>query len=368
MFTVSHILQALETIAPTHFAFSWDKIGLQIGDISQEVKLGGITCLDATESILARAYSEQPFDVVIAHHPLIWDPIKGIDTSTSQGATIRFLLENRIAFIAAHTNWDAAQGGVNDVLADLCGLKNVREFGVANAEKSYKLVTFAPAEAIDSIRKTLEEAGAGVIGEYSGCAFTSEGSGHFFASVAANPVIGNAGTSNIIREVRLEIKVPASLKLKVEKALLAVHPYEEPAYDWFVLQDLPGQQCGRIGEIESVNLREYIQYLTPRLDAPVHAVASPELRLDTIAVFGGGAAGEWRTARAAGAQAMVTGEAPHNVLVDAAEFGFAIICGGHFATEAPAMTELAARLNKAETGLDWRAIFPQKGEAGRTWH
>ena len=367
MITVSHILKSLEKIAPANLAYSFDKIGLQVGSVAQELSLGGLTCLDATESLLSRTYSQEPFDIVIAHHPLIWDPIAKIDPLTVQGSTIQFLCKHNIAFIAAHTNWDTAKGGVNDVLAKLCELSEVQSFGQAPPEKLLKLVTFAPAESLDRIRFALEEAGAGLIGEYSGCAYTSEGQGYFTASPNSNPVVGTKNTQNIIREVRLEMRVNLSHKMSCEKALLAAHPYETPGYDWIILHDGPGQMTGRIGAVEPTSLRDYLSILKKNLDSPVYSVANPDLRLDTVAVFGGSGAGEWRAARAAGAQAMVTGEAAHHILVEAAEYGFALICAGHYATEAPAMGELASRLNDAENGLKWRVAYPEPGESGRTF-
>lgn len=125
--TIADILVALEAIAPAHLAFEWDRIGLQVGSHQTSVKQG-VTCLDLTPD---KAKALAPGTIVIGHHPIIWDPLKVVRTDFFEGSVIAELLRNDCGFIAAHTNWDAADGGINDTLAGRLGLLDLKPCGIA---------------------------------------------------------------------------------------------------------------------------------------------------------------------------------------------------------------------------------------------
>ncbi|CAB1128202.1 protein of unknown function [Candidatus Hydrogenisulfobacillus filiaventi] len=98
-----------------------------------------------------------------------------------------------------------------------------------------KLVTYVPAGYLEAVRQALGDAGAGHIGLYSHCTFAARGQGTFLPLAGANPFLGAVGRLEEADEWRLETLVPAWLADRVEAALLAAHPYEEVAYDWFEL-------------------------------------------------------------------------------------------------------------------------------------
>lgn len=100
-----------------------------------------------------------------------------------------------------------------------------------------KLVVYGPLSHLESVRQTVGDAGAGEIGEYSHCSFLGVGEGSFLPGKAAHPFIGNPGEIERVREFRLETVVPEWRREPVEAALLNVHPYEEPAFDWFKLEN-----------------------------------------------------------------------------------------------------------------------------------
>ena len=98
-----------------------------------------------------------------------------------------------------------------------------------------KLVVFVPPEALDAVRDAVFAAGAGRIGEYERCSWYTEGTGTFFGAEGTDPTIGERGREERVPELRLETVYPADREEEVVRALRAVHPYEEPAFDLYPL-------------------------------------------------------------------------------------------------------------------------------------
>jgi hypothetical protein len=99
-----------------------------------------------------------------------------------------------------------------------------------------KLVVFVPAEALDAVRDAVFAAGAGRIGEYERCSWYSAGTGTFLALPGAHPTVGEVGEEERVAELRLETVFPAERRDEIVAALRRAHPYEEPAYDIYVLE------------------------------------------------------------------------------------------------------------------------------------
>ena len=102
----------------------------------------------------------------------------------------------------------------------------------------YKLVIYVPVVNGDEVRQAIGEAGAGRVGNYVNCSFTSRGVGRFLPLDGANPAIGEVGKAEAVEEERIEVTVDESALASVISALKKVHPYEEPAYDVYKLEDL----------------------------------------------------------------------------------------------------------------------------------
>jgi hypothetical protein len=98
-----------------------------------------------------------------------------------------------------------------------------------------KLVVFVPADALDSVRDALFEAGAGRIGDYERCSWYTEGMGTFVGGESTDPTVGKSGREERVPELRLETVFPADRHGEVVAALRAAHPYEEPAFDVYEL-------------------------------------------------------------------------------------------------------------------------------------
>ena len=100
-----------------------------------------------------------------------------------------------------------------------------------------KLVWFVPPAALTSTRDAVFAAGAGWIGDYSRCSWTTMGEGTFFGGEGTSPAVGEAGRDQRVTEYRVETVVPAERLADVVAALRHAHPYEEPAYDVYPLLD-----------------------------------------------------------------------------------------------------------------------------------
>jgi len=98
-----------------------------------------------------------------------------------------------------------------------------------------KLVVFVPEEALDAVRSAVFEAGAGRIGEYERCSWYTVGTGTFLGGGASDPAIGAPGREERVPEYRLETVYPVEREAEVVAALRAAHPYEEPAFDLYLL-------------------------------------------------------------------------------------------------------------------------------------
>ncbi|MCH7905137.1 MAG: Nif3-like dinuclear metal center hexameric protein [Armatimonadetes bacterium] len=364
MTRVRHVLQALEAIAPKRLAYSFDKIGLQVGDPDSPVEKV-VVALDPSLAA-AQFTAESQAQMLICHHPVIWDPLKSLRFDNHQGRVIQALVEARVAFAAAHTNWDCAPGGISDVLAELLGLVDVEEFGSSNPRELFKIVVTTPTGTEDALIDAMASAGAGEIGRYDRCSWKVEGVGSFRALEGANPTLGMIGEPETVDEVRVEMVVSAEKLAAVRKALVRAHSYEEPAIDVYPQHSEGGQMIGRVGSLPSAldanGLREMLDRC---LNTRSLVCAPPGKSIERIAVVGGAAADEWKNARSAGADALVTGEVPHHTMVEASEGGLAIAAAGHYATENPGTKRLCERLAADLSDVELLWFEPDPGTSGR---
>jgi len=100
-----------------------------------------------------------------------------------------------------------------------------------------KLVVFTPISHAGIVRKALGESGAGKIGNYDFCSFSSRGVGRYRGNKKSNPTIGEAGKYESVEEERIEVIVPRRILEKVIVAMKKAHPYEEVAFDIYPLEN-----------------------------------------------------------------------------------------------------------------------------------
>lgn len=324
------IITLFEQWSPKRFAEDWDPIGLHIGQLNRPVNKVMIT-LDVNEAVVDEAIANGA-NLIIAHHPPIFSPLKHIWTDTPQGRLIEKCIKHDISVYAAHTNLDVAPGGVNDLLASRLGLEDIEVMEPTISDPLYKLAVFCPVDQADELREVLARSGAGAIGDYAGCSFTSTGTGRFTPSAGADPFIGKVGKMEEVEEERIEVVLPGPLRSKVLKAMLAAHPYEEPAYDFFVLDQRTEEfGLGRVGKLpEAMELSEFAQFVKKALDVPAaRIVGDVSKSVRKVAILGGSGSKYIRAAKRKGADVFVTGDMDFHSAQDAELMELAIVDPGH---------------------------------------
>ena len=323
------IIQLFEQFSPKQYAMEGDRIGLQIGRLNKPVHRV-MTALDVLEEVVDEAI-EKEVDLIIAHHPLIYRPLKNIMTDQMPGRMIEKLLKHDITVYAAHTNLDVAKGGVNDLLAEALELSNTEVLVPTHEIHLKKLVVYVPTEQCKRVKEALGNAGAGAIGNYSHCLFSSSGIGQFLPEENANPYIGDKGKLEQVNEERIETLFPDYLEKKVVQAMIKAHPYEEVAYDIYRV-DNKGESLGlgRIGEIQEVTLGEFANIVKNALDVPtVRVVGDLQSKIRKVAVLGGDGNKYISSAKFKGADVYITGDLYYHVAHDAMMMGLNVIDPGH---------------------------------------
>lgn len=362
MVTVADILRSVEAIAPPHTAWSQDRIGLLVGDPAASVSRVVVT-FDASLASFEFAKSCGA-ELVVAHHPVIWDAPKRLTPTDYTARRAMALLSSGLACIAAHTNWDACHGGLNDFLAEQLGLSDVQPVGGYESVGLLKLTVFTPVGTEGQLIDALSAAGAGQVGLYQKCAYRTAGTGQFEALAGANPTVGAVGQLHEEPEVRIEMVLPGHARHAVEAALRVAHPYEEPAYDFVLTDHKVGTPMTRMGTLPAaLTPEEFARHVSHRLGTAVRLWGSRPIQ--KVAVCGGAADESWRDAQRAGADVLVTGEVKQHNALEASEAGFCIVEAGHYATEHPSMASLMAKLQAHHPEITWSLFEPAPGQAGR---
>ena len=329
---IQDITSFLEKMAPAFLQEDYDNTGLITGDPGWECS-GILVSLDSTEDVVKEAI-EKKCNLIIAHHPIIFRGIKKITGKNYVEQTIIRAIKNDIAIYAIHTNLDNVIGGVNGKIADLLELTN-RQILAPKTNLLQKLAVFVPLADKEKLMAALFDAGAGSIGNYSECSFSTEGTGSFTAGAGTTPYVGSLNERHYENEARLEVIFPVWLQNKVISAMLATHPYEEVAYDVYGLANQYKQVgSGMAGELtESLEENELLEKLRLIFNIPVikHTTLLGK-PIKTVAICGG--AGSFLTPAAIGAKAdiYITSDIKYHEFFDA-EGKILLADIGHYESE-----------------------------------
>jgi len=329
---ISEIIEQIEALAPLPLQESFDNSGLQTGDISQEVK-GILLCIDVTEAVMDEAVT-LGCNLVISHHPLLFKPLKTLTGKNYIERCVIKACKHDIALYASHTNLDNAEKGINYLLAEKIGLQNTRILA-PKKDSLLKLATFVPVSHAESLRNALFKAGAGCTGNYDSCSFNAEGKGTFRAGENASPFIGEKGTLHTEPEIRIETVLPAYKKSSALRSLLANHPYEEPAFDFYRLDNIWDKAgSGIIGELpypdDEQSFLESLKTIF-KLDCVKHSRLTGR-KVREVAICSGSGAFLIPEAIASEADVFITGEARYNDFYDVEKLILLAVIG-HYETE-----------------------------------
>ena len=121
---IREITDAIEQYAPLRLQEEWDNAGIQVGDPDADIT-GVLLCTDATEAVVAEAI-DRGFNLVIAHHPLIFRGLKKIMGRTPVERAVAMAIKHDVTIYSAHTNMDSAWQGVSFRMADKIGMTDVQ--------------------------------------------------------------------------------------------------------------------------------------------------------------------------------------------------------------------------------------------------
>jgi dinuclear metal center YbgI/SA1388 family protein len=349
--TLSELVDLLHGWYPPATADSWDAVGLVAGDPDQDVR----KVLFAVDPVLpvAQEAAEWGAQLLVVHHPLFLKGVHGVPRTTPKGRTLGLLQDAGCALLTAHTNADQAVGGVSEALALALGLTDLVPIGSRSNERLDKLTTYVPLADADRVRTALASAGAGVIGDYDSASFSTPGEGRFRPLEGAHPTIGTVGDLEVVDEVRIECVLPRAARPRVVGAMLAAHPYEEPAYDVVELAD-PGVAetgAGRVGTVEETTLAEFAQGVAAALPRTAHGVrvaGDADRRVSRVAVCGGAGDFLLDDVRRSEADVYVTSDLRHHPAGEFLEHGGpALVDVSHWAAEWTWLPVVAQRVGDA---------------------
>ena len=329
---IKEIIQELKRWAPPAYQESYDNARLITGNQKEALK-GVLISLDCTEDVVEEAI-QQNCNLIVAHHPIVFSGLKSLTGKNYVERTIIKAIKNDIAIYAIHTNLDNVFNGVNKKIADIIGITNQRVLSPKSSTLS-KIVTFVPKEKSKAILNKLHEAGAGQIGNYSHCSFSSEGTGTFKPNDIANPAIGESGKTESVNEERLELIFPSAIEAKLVTALKSAHPYEEVAY-YITRLSNSNQEigAGMVGDLqEEVPTLDFMKSIKEKFNLSVirHTKFHKE-KLKKIAVCGGAGSFLLSKAKAANADVFITADYKYHEFFDA-EDNILILDIGHYESE-----------------------------------
>lgn len=328
---IKEIIEVLEAWAPPVLQESYDNAGLIIGNQGAEIS-GVLVTLDVTEEVVEEAINKK-CNMIVAHHPIIFKGLKRITGKNYVERTVIKAIKNDIAIYAIHTNLDNVKHGVNAKIAEKLGLSNLQILE-PKSPVLLKLITFVPHEFAEQVKQALFAAGAGHIGNYDQCSFTTQGTGTFRAKDGSAPFLGQIGQQHQEPETRIEIILPTYLTSKVLSALLATHPYEEVAYDLVPLANQTDEVgSGMVGELpEPMNEQAFLTHLKNSLQIENVRYTSFSGAIKKVALCGGAGSFLVQAAKSSGAQAFVTADVKYHEFFDA-EQSLMIADVGHYESE-----------------------------------
>jgi len=246
--TVRDLCDFLEVVSPPVLGESWDNLGLLLGEDQAAVNRV-LTCLTLTPEVAQEAIDIQA-QLIVTHHPILFKPIQKLNCATAEGRMLLSLARHNIAVFCSHTAYDNTSTGINQQLAELLELTDIKP--LRSASSQIAVVDFLSVEI-----------GAG--------------------------------------------------------------------------------RYGRL--LQPISLSELIEVISSRLNQPwVSYVGDRQARIETIGIACGAAADFLKDACRVGCQAFLTGEARFHACLEARQSNVALILPGHYATERPAMENLAKRI------------------------
>ena len=329
---IKEISDYLETIAPIQLQESYDNSGFLVGNKDWDIN-NVLVCLDCTEDVVDEAISKS-CNLIVTHHPIIFNSIKSITGKNYIERTIIKAIKNDIAIYAIHTNLDNIKDGVNAVIAKKIGLEKIK---ILRPKKDFikKLSFYCPVSEANRIKNLLWEAGAGNIGNYSHCSFSTIGQGTFLGNDYSKPSLGEKNVLHTEKEEKIEIIFPSYLENKILNTLYSVHPYEEVAYEIYLLdnvnQDIGSGLYGKLKKPMKSN--DFLRYLKKIMQTKcIRYTNLNKEYIETVSVCGGSGSFLLDDAKRVKADIFITADFKYHEFFNA-ENNIIIADIGHYESE-----------------------------------
>jgi len=359
---VSDILASIDHAFPAAWAEPWDQVGLLVGDPATVVT-GVRVALDPTHAEIAATLALGA-NVLVTHHPAFLESPQTVTASTGTDGIAFAAAAKGISLIAAHTNLDRAPDGAASLPRAL-GLED--GYALESSLQPIDLITvYAPTESEAAILAALFEAGAGRIGEYRGCSFSSTGQGSFVEPLPSEVPDDAQSSSTSVDEIRIEVVAPRGKGARIASIAARIHPYEEPVVSVTETAIVRGAaRLGRVCELAvPCTLETVTSGVADRLSCVPRVWGSPSTSIASVACATGSGGSLIDSAIAAGCDALIAGEVRYHDALNAIERGLCIIEAGHDVTEWPLVSVLASAV--AETpGL--MSSHVSLAPSGRGW-
>lgn len=356
---IKEITNYLESVAPLHYQESYDNAGLLVGDANREIDAALIT-LDCTEEIVEEAI-ENNCNLIIAHHPIIFSGLKNITGQNYVERTIIKAIKNDIAIYAIHTNLDNIKTGVSAKIAEILGVENCK---ILSPKKDLlrQLAVYCPVSDTEKVKEALFQAGAGDIGNYDECSFSAKGEGTFRANEGCDPHIGNIGERHTEKEEKIEVIFPKYKENTIISALKQAHPYEQVAYQIYILDNIyENVGAGIVGELaQKVDTNRFLEMLKTKMQTDcIRHTKLVKNQIKRVAICGGSGSFLLSNAICEKADIFITADFKYHEFFDG-ENDIIIADIGHFESEqftkdliydllSKKFSKFAVRLSKVNT-------------------
>ncbi|WP_422859247.1 Nif3-like dinuclear metal center hexameric protein [Flagellimonas sp. S174] len=329
---VKDVAQILEELAPLAHAEDFDNVGLLVGNPENEVT-GILVTLDTLENVVDEAI-ERGHNLIVSFHPIIFKGLKRLTGANYVERAVIKAITNQIAIYSIHTALDNNQFGVNRKICEVLGIKNP-EILIPKDKTLKKLTTYVPQKEAESLKHALFHAGAGSIGKYSHCSFSSEGLGSFQAEEGANPTLGMVGETHFEKEIQVNVVFSFEKEKAITKVLKENHPYEEVAYEIYSMDNTNSYLgMGMLGTLEeSIKEEDFLKEVKQKMKVP--SIRHSKLlgkKIKKVAVLGGSGAFAIGAAKRAKADIFLTADLKYHQFFEA-ENQIVLADIGHFESE-----------------------------------
>ena len=329
---INQITQILEAWAPLHYAEDFDNVGLLVGN-PNDVASGILVTHDCLEEVVDEAI-EKDCNLIVCFHPILFKGLKNFTGNSHVVRAVRKAIKNDVAIYAIHTALDNQAHGVSFGLSQSLGLTNTSVL-LPKKNTVMKLNFYVPQAQAEQVRNAMFAAGAGKLGNYDECSFSSNGEGSFRPSQNSSPYFGKKGERHIEDELQIQMVFQKHLTPQIVEALLSSHPYEEVAYEITSLVNAnQNLGMGMIGDLpKSMKPNTFLNFVKKTLGTP--SLRHSHLGTKTIArvaVLGGSGSFAIQAAKSKKADAYITADLKYHDFYEGNE-NFLVVDAGHYETE-----------------------------------